>query len=69
MAGYSPLGEGAVEFARHLVLPAITLGLVLIALIARMTRASMLEILKEDYVRTARGQGDYREHGVDQARS
>ena len=57
VAGYSPLGEGAVDFARHLVLPAITLGLVLIALIARMTRASMLEILKEDYVRTARAKG------------
>ena len=57
VAGCSPLGEGAVEFARHLVLPAITLGLVLIALIARMTRASMLEILKEDYVRTARAKG------------
>jgi peptide/nickel transport system permease protein len=57
VAGYSPLEEGAVEYARHLVLPAITLGLVLIALIARMTRASMLEILKEDYVRTARAKG------------
>ena len=57
VAGYSPLDEGAVEYARHLILPAITLGLVLIALIARMTRASMLEILKEDYVRTARAKG------------
>ena len=46
-----------VEYARHLILPAFTIGLVLIALIARMTRASMLEILKEDYVRTARAKG------------
>ena len=57
VAGYSPLGEGLVEYARHLFLPALTIGLVLIALIARMTRASMLEILKEDYVRTARAKG------------
>ena len=57
VAGYSPLGEGVVEYAKHLILPAFTLGLVLIALIARMTRASMLEILKEDYVRTARAKG------------
>ena len=57
VAGYSPLGEGLGQYARHLILPAITLGLVLIALIARMTRASMLEILREDYVRTARAKG------------
>jgi dipeptide transport system permease protein len=42
---------------RHLVLPAIVLGTVPLAVIARMTRSSMLEVLSEDYVRTARAKG------------
>jgi dipeptide transport system permease protein len=42
---------------RHLVLPAIVLGTVPLAIIARMTRSSMLEVLNEDYVRTARAKG------------
>lgn len=42
---------------RHLVLPAITLGLSSAAIIARMTRSSMLEVLRQDYVRTARAKG------------
>lgn len=42
---------------RHLVLPALTLGAVLAALIARVSRSSMLEVLREDYVRTARAKG------------
>lgn len=41
----------------HLVLPAVTLALPSIAMIARMTRSSVLEVLREDYVRTARGKG------------
>jgi dipeptide transport system permease protein len=41
----------------HLVLPAIVLGTIPLALIARMTRSSMLEVLSEDYVRTARAKG------------
>ena len=41
----------------HLVLPAIVLGTVPLAVIARMTRSSMLEVLSEDYVRTARAKG------------
>lgn len=57
VAGYAKATDGLVEYARHLVLPAISLGLVVIALIARMTRASVLEVLKEDYVRTARAKG------------
>ena len=57
VAGYTTFTEGFGEYIRHLILPAITLGLVLIALIARMTRATMLEILREDYVRTARAKG------------
>ena len=50
--------KGAVlDAARHLVLPAIVLGTVPLAVIARMTRSSMLEVLGEDYVRTARAKG------------
>src|SRR5471032_458565 len=49
---------GAVKDAlRHLILPAIVLGTVPLAVIARMTRSAMLEVLGEDYVRTARAKG------------
>jgi dipeptide transport system permease protein len=41
----------------HLVLPAIVLGTIPLAVIARMTRSAMLEVLREDYVRTARAKG------------
>ncbi|MEJ5229492.1 MAG: ABC transporter permease [Pseudothermotoga sp.] len=47
-------GKGGIE---HIILPAITLGLATSAIIARMTRASMLEVLNQDYVRTARAFG------------
>ena len=50
--------DGAfLDALRHLVLPAIVLGTVPLAVIARMTRSSMLEVLSEDYVRTARAKG------------
>jgi dipeptide transport system permease protein len=50
--------EGAFRSAvSHLVLPSIVLGTVPLAVIARMTRSSMLEVLREDYVRTARAKG------------
>lgn len=42
---------------RHLILPAMALGTIPMAYIARMTRSSMLEVLKHDYVRTARAKG------------
>jgi dipeptide transport system permease protein len=45
------------DAARHLILPAIVLGTVPLGVIARMTRSSMLEVLSEDYVRTARAKG------------
>lgn len=45
------------ETWRHLVLPAFTLGLISSAVLARLTRASMLEVLNQDYVRTARSKG------------
>ena len=50
--------EGAfLDAVRHLVLPSIVLGTIPLAVIARMTRSSMLEVLGEDYVRTARAKG------------
>lgn len=55
--GYTPLSEGVRPWLHNLVLPALTLGLVYIALIARITRASMLEVLQQDYIRTARAKG------------
>lgn len=55
--GYQPMAEGAWPFLRHLLLPAITLSLVYMALIARMTRASVLGVLREDYIRTAFAKG------------
>ena len=50
-------GKGFLDQLHHLVLPAITLGLVMAAFIMRLTRSSLLEVLKRDYVRTARGKG------------
>jgi peptide/nickel transport system permease protein len=55
--GYRPLAEGFWPFLRHLILPSFALGLSFLALIARITRASMLEVLGQDYIRTARAKG------------
>ena len=55
--GYTPLAEGFLPWLQNLILPAIALGSVYIALIARITRASMLEVLQQDYIRTARAKG------------
>lgn len=55
--GYSPLSDGLWPWLQRLILPAVTLGFVYIVLIARITRASMLEVLQQDYVRTARAKG------------
>ncbi|MFD2265226.1 ABC transporter permease [Lacibacterium aquatile] len=57
VAGYGPPGASFLERAGHLVLPAIVLGLISSALITRFTRASMLDVLGEDYVRTGRAKG------------
>ena len=52
------LNAGALwDAIKHLILPTIVLGTIPLAVIARMTRSSMLEVLKEDYVRTARAKG------------
>lgn len=55
--GYTPLSNGLWPWLENLILPAIALGCVYIALIARITRAAMLEVLQQDYIRTARAKG------------
>jgi peptide/nickel transport system permease protein len=55
--GFRSITEGAGPFAERIVLPTLTLTLLFIALIARITRTSLLEVLGEDYVRTARAKG------------
>ena len=55
--GYTPLSEGLWPWLNNLILPTVTLGSAFIALIARITRATMLEVLNQDYVRTAKAKG------------
>ena len=55
--GYKRLADGMGPWLYHLALPALTLSVVYVALIARVTRASVLETLGEDYIRTARAKG------------
>ena len=55
--GYQPLAEGLWGCLARLVLPSLTLSVIYIALIARITRTSVLEVLGEDYIRTARAKG------------
>jgi peptide/nickel transport system permease protein len=55
--GYRPLSEGLWPWLSHLILPSVALGTVYMALIARITRAAMLDVLSQDYVRTANAKG------------
>lgn len=55
--GYQYIRDGVGGWLLRLILPALTLSIVFIALIARMTRTSVLEVLHEDYIRTARAKG------------
>jgi peptide/nickel transport system permease protein len=55
--GYVSLSQGFLPFIQRLVLPTLTLSVIYIALIARITRASVLEVLGEDYIRTAHAKG------------
>jgi peptide/nickel transport system permease protein len=55
--GYTSIRDGFGAFASHMVLPSLTLGLFYAALVARITRASMLDVLSQDYVRTAQAKG------------
>jgi peptide/nickel transport system permease protein len=57
VAGYVPLEDGWLATARSLVMPAFSLGLVQSALIARIARSSMLDVLREQYVTTGRAKG------------
>ncbi len=55
--GYTPIARGLWPWLANLILPSIALGGVYIALIARITRATMLEVLSQDYIRTAKAKG------------
>jgi peptide/nickel transport system permease protein len=55
--GYTSIDQGIWPWLENLILPAVALGGVYIALIARITRATMLEVLQQDYIRTARAKG------------
>lgn len=61
--GYRSFARGFGPFFERIALPTLTLSFIYIALIARMTRAAMLDVLDEDYIRTARAKG-IAEHGV-----
>ena len=55
--GYTPLAKGIWPWLANLILPAVSLGCVYVALIARITRSAMLEVLQQDYIKTARAKG------------
>lgn len=55
--GYAPITEDFFKWLRYIILPAFSLGFMQSALIARMTRSSMLDVLKQDYIRTAHAKG------------
>ena len=55
--GFVPLAEDPVGWARSMVLPAFTLAITQMGVIARMTRSAMLDVLGQDYIRTARAKG------------
>ena len=55
--GFTSIDQGLWPFLRNLILPSVALGLIYMALIARITRATMLDVLSQDYVRTAKAKG------------
>lgn len=57
VAGYRPIDVGVIDHFRFLILPAITLGSIQAALLARMTRSSMLDVLNMNFIKTARSKG------------
>lgn len=57
VAGYRAISDGLLEHLKYLILPAISLGMIQAALIARMTRSSMLEVLNMNYIKSARAKG------------
>lgn len=57
VAGFQPINAGFLEHIRYLILPAFALGVMQAALIARMTRSSMLDVLNNGYIKTAKAKG------------
>ena len=55
--GFTSISQGLFPFLRNLILPSVALGLIFMALIARITRATMLDVLSQDYIRTAKAKG------------
>src|SRR5215467_13654737 len=55
--GYQRIGDGFGGFLQRLILPSLTLSVIFVALIARITRSSVLDVLSEEYIRTARAKG------------
>jgi len=55
--GFVSIRDGVGPFLSHIAMPSLALGLIFAALIARMTRASMLDVLAQDYIRTAQAKG------------
>src|SRR3546814_13309710 len=55
--GYTPLSAGFLPFLHRLILPALALSSIYVALIARITRTSVIEVMGEDFIRTARAKG------------
>ena len=55
--GYAAMGEGFLPWLRHILLPAITLGFIFSAVMCRMTRSAMIDVLSQDYIKTARAKG------------
>ena len=56
-SGYVPLGEDVIESLKHMVLPVIALSLISTTLVMRQTRSAMINVLQDDYIRTARAKG------------
>ncbi|MBA2666810.1 MAG: ABC transporter permease [Trueperaceae bacterium] len=56
-SGYRPLSDGFVPWARHIILPALTVGIISGSIMARFVRSALLEVLHQDYVRTAHAKG------------
>ncbi|MFT9846665.1 ABC transporter permease [Aneurinibacillus sp. REN35] len=57
VAGYQPISAGLWEYLRHLIMPAVALGTMQAALLARMARSSLLDTLSTDFIKTARSKG------------
>ena len=55
--GYAPIADGFWPWSQRLIMPAVTLGFAYVALISRITRTAMLDVLSEDYIRTAQAKG------------